>query len=283
MKRTKILGLCLMVACAIAAVSVASASASAQFGSCVGFKHGNFTESNCATVAEKKGAPDHKGTFEFVPADSCYATKGGNFTENKCITVAGKTKKGVFTPDHKGGFESTPSPSFTTSSGPAELTTPGFGAVKCSASTGGGVIESGTTETTTTSFTGCESSGQKCQNTATEGNIVTFLNAGVLTEPTTGTAATVLTAASGKYLAEFGCTGVAVIRTGGSVGGHNTPVNTVSSTSTFTFEKGFDQNLETEFSASPAFEPAETVGPFPSEQHGVFTIKTSSPIETHVA
>jgi hypothetical protein len=279
MKSIKILGLCLAVACALAAVSVSSASATAQFGSCVAKKKSVYTESNCATVAEKKGKPDGKGGFEFEPADSCYATKKGNFTESGCKTVAEKKGK----PDHKGTFESTPSPSFTTSSGPAELTTPGFGAIKCSASTGGGVILSGTTETTTTSFTGCETDGQKCQNTATEGNIVTFLNAGVLGEPTTGTAATVLTAASGKYLAEFGCTGVAVIRTGGSVGGHNTPVNTVSSTSTFTFEAGFDQNLETEFSASPAFEPSETLGPFPSEQHGVFTIKTSSPIETHVA
>jgi len=278
MKRIKILGLCLAVACALAAVSVSSASATAQFGSCVASKKAVYTESNCVTVAEKKGKPDHKGSFEFEPADSCFAQKKGNFTESGCKTVAEKKGK----PDHKGSFESTPSPTFTTSSGAAELTTPGFGAVKCTASTGAGAIESGTTETTTTSFTGCESSGQKCQNTATEGNIVTFVNHGVLGEPTTGTAATVLTG-SPKYLAEFACTGVAVIRTYGSVGGHNTPVNTVSSTSTFTFEAGFDQNLETEFSASPAFEPAETLGPFPSEQHGVFTIKTSSPIETHVA
>jgi len=274
MKRIRILGLCLVIACAFGAVSVASSASAAEFGQCVAKKKSKYTESGCKTVAEKKGKPDGKGGFEFEPADSCYAQKKGNFTESGCKTVAEKKGK----PDHKGSFESAPSPAYTTSSGPAELITPGFGAVKCSASSGGGLIESGTKTSTQTSFTGCESSGQKCQNTATEGNIVTFPLSGTLTEPAAGKAETVLKPASGSYLAEFGCTGVAVIRTGGTVGGNNTPVDTTGTVTTFDFEKGVEQNLETEFSASPAFEPAETLGPFPSEQVGVFTL-TGSPAE----
>lgn len=274
MKRIRILGLCLMAACAFAAVSVASSASAAEFGQCVSFKKGNYTESGCKTVAEKKGKPDHKGSFEFEPADSCYAQKKGNFTESGCKTVAEKKGK----PDHKGSFESTPSPTYTTESGPAELVTPGFGAIQCKASTGSGAIISGTQTTTQTSFTGCETDGQKCQNTATEGNIVTFPLTGTLTEPATGVAETVLKPTSGSYLAEFGCTGVAVIRTGGSVGGKNLPVDTTGTTTTFDFEAGVEQHLETEFSASPAFEPAETLGPFPSEQKGVFTL-TGTPAE----
>jgi len=281
MKRIKILGLCLMVACAFAAVSVASSASAAEFGQCVAFKHGNFTESKCGTVAEKKGKPDHKGGFEFVPADSCYATKGGNFTENKCITVAGKTKKGVFTPDHKGGFESTPSPAYTSESTNDELITPGFGAVKCTNEKGSGLVTGGTTSVTSSLFTGCESSGQPCGNVGA-GEIQTFSLNGNLTEPSTGVAETVLTPTSGKYLAEFACVGVAFIRTGGHVGGKNTPVNTQGTTTSFAFEKGVEQGLETEFSASEKFEPAETLGPFASEQVGVFTLVGSPAEETKV-
>ncbi len=77
---------------------------------CVGVaKGGNYTESGCKTVAEKKGKPDHKGKYELVPADSCYhIVKHGNYTESGCKTVAGKTKKGIFTPDHKGQYELAP-------------------------------------------------------------------------------------------------------------------------------------------------------------------------------
>jgi len=274
MKRIKILGLCLMVACAFAAVSVTSSASAAEFGQCVAAKHGAWANSTCTVKPAKAG----KGSFNFEAADSCYAMKHGNFTESGCKTVSEKKGK----PAHKGGFESAPSPTYTTSSGPAELITPGFGAVKCSASTGAGAITGGKSTTTQTSFTGCESSGQKCQNTATEGNIVTFPLTGALTEPTVGKAETVLTPTSGKYLAEFACTGVAVIRTGGSVGGNNTPVNTQGTTTSFDFEKGVEQNLETEFSASEKFEPAETLGPFASEQVGVFTLVGTPAEETKV-
>jgi hypothetical protein len=274
-KRVRILGLCLLVACAFLAVSVASAASAAEFGECVGFKHGSYLENRCGVTSEKKGLPAHKGAYEFEPADSCYAMKKGNFTESGCKTVAEKNGK----PDHKGSFESTPSPSYTSESGPTELITPGFAAVKCSASSGAGLIEGGTTTSVQTSFTGCESSGQKCQNTATEGNIVTFPLSGTLTEPETGRAETVLKPASGAYLAEFACTGVASIRTGGTVGGRDTPTNMPRTTTSFEFEKGVEQGLETEFSGSEAFGAGETEGPFSSEQVGVTTNAYSTSIE----
>jgi hypothetical protein len=266
MKRIRILGLCLMVACAFAAVSVASSASAAEFGQCLAAKKAEFNNSTCT----EKSAKAHKGHFEFYAADSCIAKKKGEFNNATCTEKSAKA--------HKGHFEAIPSPVYTTSSGPAELITPGFGAVKCSASSGGGAITGGKTTTTQTSFTGCETSGQKCQNTATEGNIVTFPLTGNLTEPTTGKAETVLTPTSGKYLAFFGCTGVAFIRTGGSVGGNNTPVNTQGTTTSFNFESGVEQHLETEFSSTPTFEPGTVLGPFASEQVGVFTL-VGSPAE----
>jgi hypothetical protein len=276
-KRVRILGMCILVACAFAA-SVASSAAAPEFGECVAFRHGNFTEPRCGVISEKKGFPAHKGGYEFEPADSCYPMKKGNFTESSCKTVAEKKGK----PDHKGGFESTPSPSYTIESGPTELITSGSGVIRCSASSGGGVIESGTKASAQTSFTGCASSGQTCQNTATEGNIVTFPLSGTLTQTPGYIAETVLKPAAGAYLAEFACTGGAFVRIAGTVGGKDTPLNMPGTTTSLEFEKGLEQGLETELSTSDTFGAGETEGPFPSEQVGVFTSTYSAPIEIHI-
>jgi hypothetical protein len=273
MKRIRILGLCLVVACAFGAVSAVSSASAAEQGQCVAAKHAKWNNSTCTEAPAKAG----KGHFEFEAADSCYAMKHGNFTEGACKTVA--EKHGV--PDHKGHFELAPSPAYTSESTNDELITPGFGAVKCAHEHGTGVVTGGTSSVTGSLFTECESSGQPCGNVG-PGEIQTFSLTGALTEPSTGTAETVLTPTSGKYLAEFACVGVAFIRTGGHVGGKNTPVNTSGTTTTFAFEKGVEQGLETEFSASEKFEPAETVGPFASEQVGVFTLVGSPAEETKV-
>jgi hypothetical protein len=280
MKRIRVAGLCVGVVCALIAVAGVSSASAAEFGQCVSMKRGNYTESNCATVAEKAGVPDHKGTYEFEPADTCYETSGGNYTESDCKTVAEKRGK----PDHKGTFESTASPTFGTTSGPMEWTTPGFGTFTCKASTGTGAITSGTKVTQEIVLSGCESFAEKCQNTATEGEIVSNPLGGALTEPSAGQAATVLAAAPGYggYLFNYACTGLAIIRAGGSVGGEDTRVNTESSSSTFTFVTGFDQDLENEYSASPEFGPSETEGPFATELHGVMTLTTSAPGMIHV-
>jgi hypothetical protein len=274
MKRIRILGLCLMVACAFAAVSVASSASAATFGTCFSLKHGEYTNSNCSTKSVKA----KKGSFEFAAAGSCYSDpKKGNFTENACKTVA--LKKGK--PSHKGSFELAPLATISTSSGPASLSTPGFGTIECKASTGGGAIESGKVASTITKFTGCETAGAKCQNTATEGEIDTNPLLATLTEPTAGDAQSVITPKTGTYEATFGCTGVAFIRTFGNVGGKDSPTNTMGTSTTLTFETGKEQNLLTEFSSTPTFEPGTVLGPFPSEQAGVFTNVSSVSMEIH--
>jgi hypothetical protein len=116
----RIIGLCLIAVFAVAAVAATSASAAApEWGHCVAQKKGNYTEGNCATVAEKKGKPDHKGSFEWVPGGGaeCYSMKKGNYTESGCKTVAEKKGK----PDHKGSFEKTGGGNFT-----AKATTAGI-------------------------------------------------------------------------------------------------------------------------------------------------------------
>jgi hypothetical protein len=280
MKRTRVVGLCVVAACAFGGIVLVSSASAAEIGECAAFTKGNYTESNCATVSESKGEPNHKGDFEFEPADSCYElAKHGSFTESACETVAEKRGQ----PDHKGDYESTASPTFTISAGPSELVTPGFGAFKCSALHGTGAVLGGTSTTEQYSYTGCETDSEKCGNTANEGEIETFPLVGSLEEPSKGLAATVLTgeASHGGYVAQFTCF-YSQERLSGSVGGHDTSVNTMSSSSTFTFEKGFEQNLEAEFATSNEFNPDETEGPFAFEAHGVWTLRTSVPQEFHV-
>ncbi len=117
MRQIKIMGLCLVAVFALAAVAVSSASAQEpEWAGCVAQKHGNFTEEKCATVAEKHGAPDHKGHYE-VLVGTCMPQKHGNYTEEKCETVA--TKHGV--PDHKGHYEKAPQDKFTAAGGAGVL------------------------------------------------------------------------------------------------------------------------------------------------------------------
>jgi len=284
MKRIKVVGLCLMVACALAAVGGASSASAAQFGKCVAnFKHGNYTEGNCVTVAEKKGKPDHKGTFEFEPAGACYGIKHGNFTESGCKTVAEKKGK----PDHKGSFELSPLQSAVVTGGKGELRS-AAGTIECSASHGTQQITGPTSLVAQTIFTGCETKGQKCQNTATEGEIETFALDGALTEPSAGKASVKLTgtgvdgkggANEGHYLAEFGCTGVAAVRVHGELGDNVTPTNTSGTKETTEFKESLEQGLISEF-GPPTFNPSETLT-LPSEQIGNVEATTAEAGEIH--
>ncbi len=125
MRHFKIMGLCLVAVFALVAVAASSASASEpEWGHCLAQKHGNYTEGNCATVATKKGVPDHKGHFEWLGGGEaqCYAMKHGNYTESGCATVA--TKKGV--PDHKGHFEKTGGGKFEGNGGAGVLNADGY-------------------------------------------------------------------------------------------------------------------------------------------------------------
>ena len=66
---------------------VGGPAATVESGKCEATKHGNFTDAACQTVAEKKGAPDHKGKYEWFPSPvGCYAKKNGVFAEGSCQT-----------------------------------------------------------------------------------------------------------------------------------------------------------------------------------------------------
>jgi len=296
MRRIKMIGLCVVAACALAVIggtATASAASKAKFGVCVAAKKAVYADSNCKEPAMKKGVPaPTKGKFEFEGAGECYPTKHGNYADNVCSKLA--EKKGAPAPG-KGKFEKAPLPTATVTSGPAELVTK-KGAVKCLSSSGTQSILSPTTQTATTTFEGCTLLGQKCHNeTNPEGVIKTFLLNGVLVEPAAGKASINLTGTGkdghpgvgaegagkheGQYLAEFTCTGVADIRAYGKLGGALTPVNTMGTTVTTTFEKGVEQELVSDFAAvGTEFSPFEAE---PSEQLGSVLATSATTSEVH--
>ena len=124
-----------------------------QYGQCVTRKDGNYAEDNCNTVAEKKGQPDHKGKYEWVPgpAATCVAQKQGNYTDSSCTAKSSKAKKGT--------YERAPGPGYTATSGAVTLETAGLGnTVMCAASTAAGQVTG-----TSTAASGSRSALVKCR------------------------------------------------------------------------------------------------------------------------
>jgi hypothetical protein len=283
MKRMRILGLALIAVFALVALAGASsASATAKFGECVGFKHGKYADPNCATLFLKKGVPVAKGKFEFVGAGTCYAKKHGAYTDEGCTTFS--EKKGVHV--LKGKFEKASLPSAAVTGGTGELRSPA-GVIACTSSSGSQQVTSPTTLVAQTIFHGCETKGQKCQNTANEGEIQTFALNGVLVEPSAGKASINLTgtgsdglggAHEGQYLAEFGCTGVAAVRVFEKLGGKLSPVNVMGTKVETAFEEGVEQQLVAEF-GPPGFGSGTLT--LPSEQIGTVEANSATTSEVH--
>ncbi len=223
--------------------SFTTLSGAPEYGQCVAQKHGNYADPNCQDVAEKKGVPDHRGGYEWVPgpARTCVAEKKGEYTDSGCTTKSAKP--------HKGTYEKAPGPGYTSSSGPATLQVPGLErTVVCSASTGAGEVTGLSTATDRVTFTGCESAGKKCTSEGPNGTpsgkagvIVTNLLDARLLGPVSDQVWTEFASAEHRpYTAEFGCEG-SLLRTSGSVAGvqaGDVGVLSLTSTTTFAAEEG---------------------------------------------
>jgi hypothetical protein len=276
MKRIKLVGLCILVAGAFAAIAGVStaAAASPEYGVCVSQKKGKYENSGCTKLAAKKGS------FEWHAADSCYAMKKGNFTESGCKTVSEKKGK----PAHKGTFELAPSPTYTSKSiGSPTLETPGLGSVTCKADTDVGKITGASSDEDQVFFTGCETQGKKCHSIApgepakNEGEIITEHLATSLTEPKAGTVDTKFEDNAGPehFQAWFECEGPQ-FETTGFVSGVDSPINVMgtSALTDFAAANGSEQDLETTI-----FIP-EPLGPFASDEITEATTTFAEAIET---
>jgi hypothetical protein len=289
MKRTSMLGLCVVAALAAFAISAMAAS-SASAGTyywCVAQKKGNYN-AGCATKSSKP----KKGKAELAEVKLCVAKKKGVYENSSCTTV--DPKKG------KGKYEKVAGPKVTASTGEAVLTTPdlGSGAVKCKASTTTGEITGAKTDSERVTFTGCEfetlpceSAGANSTPSGKSGVIITNLLDSKLIdhgekgpsglEPATGEVWDSLTSSEHEpYQAEFNCAGVVFLRSSGTISGVYTAgsVNKLSTSATELFEKGKgEQDLGTE----AIEEKGNWVGPFPSNEQviGGAAITTSPAVE----
>jgi hypothetical protein len=225
---------------------------SPEYGSCVAQKDGTYSDGNCRTVAEKKGVPDHKGSFEWVPGPSptCVAKKKGEYTSSSCTTKSSKA--------HKGTYEKAPGPGYTSSTGAVKLEIPGLErTVVCTASTAAGEITGLSTGTDRITFSGCEAAGKKCTSegpnstpSGKAGVIVTNLLGTRLLGPVEENVWTEFSSAEhAPYSAEFGCEGT-LYRTKGSLAGiqsENVDVSSPASETTFAVAQG-EQALAAETS-----------------------------------
>jgi hypothetical protein len=254
---------------------------SPEYGSCVAQKDGTYSDGNCRTVAEKKGVPDHKGSFEWVPGPSptCVAKKKGEYTSSSCTTKSSKA--------HKGTYEKAPGPGYTSSTGAVKLEIPGLErTVVCTASTAAGEITGLSTGTDRITFSGCEAAGKKCTSegpnstpSGKAGVIVTNLLGTRLLGPVEENVWTEFSSAEhAPYSAEFGCEGT-LYRTKGSLAGiqsENVDVSSLTNATYFAIEQG-EQAL--------AAETSETAGKSwsgPYATNFLTTVATTTPTKTEI-
>jgi hypothetical protein len=284
MKRTRIMGLCVMAALAVVALSaMAASSASAgTYKYCVKQKKGEYTSSTCGTKSSKP----KKGSYELASVEPCVKQKKGEYSNNTCTTKSSKPKKG--------SYEKVSGLGYTTATGEAKLETPKLGGtVKCSASKGKGSITGPKTATLQVTFTGCETKGVPCESGATPGTIETLgletslidhgeKGLGGKGEPLAGEVWTDIKglASNGGVQAIFGCEGIGYFKSTGTLAGVDGGVNKLSFTGSTNFENGIgEQDLETAVSSKPTFPPEETLGPFASTEITSSTIKFEKEIE----
>lgn len=270
MKKVGVLGVCVLAALASGALLASGASAAA-FETCqlVG-KGGNFTESSCATVARKKGKPDHKGKWELEPVGACAAMKKGAFSDPACEVH--RVKRGG------SGYGIVPSVPYT---GTLDITKITLGSVtetgyiECTAGTSAGTITTGKAASERLTLTGCKYESLACQSVGSSGTpsgasgeIVTnelaarLIGHGEQTdgpshkEPAPGEAWLEYSSAEHQpYVTEIECGAAALLlRISGSLTGATTPAGAMTtSVKTFFEQPVIEEALVTEVSDGVGF------------------------------
>ncbi len=253
MRRLTLIGVCLALVAAFAAVSVASAAASEP------------AIYECAKAA--KEGKVYKGHYSSkkCEASSYHAEGGQKYELQEWNLTAKKGKAKAFKGKGKG----------------ADLQVEGVGGITCTASSDTGAFTSSKTAgDIIATFKGCAFAGKKCESGSTAGEIVTnklkgevgYLEGKGTLHPKVGAD---ISAETGEALAQFECEGdrFAVI---GSVIGEVSPVNQFTKEAAFTFqqketpvgaqvwtkfEEGPEDTLRTHLCAEPGCNPLEQAGP----------------------
>lgn len=208
-----------------------------EYGKCEAAKDAVYAESGCATVAEKKGVPDHKGKYEWYTAPvGCYAQKDGNYTEASCKTVA--EKKGV--PDHKGKYEKGAS-EYAASAETVKLEITGAPAVECESASASGEVTAPKLGTLSITFKGCKQASKECSS-AGQQQAGTIKAQPLLTE-LYETGKRTYTGLVGEPIAKFSCNGTEYELTGGVSGETTGDLDSMNSASQTTFKAGTGEQL----------------------------------------
>ncbi len=236
MTRVKFVGLCLAAVFVASALMSASASAATEPALYECVKAGK------ETVKYKKGTKEK--------SKSVYT---GEYTEKECKTKAGPGKyRAEGKPEGKYALQEwTHAPkAFSGSGGPGNLDVVGLGEITCSASSLSGTLTSPTTGAgIRVKFTGCEVDGEKCKSSgAATGEIVTNALDGEVGYVDAAKTEVGIDSKgeSSIYEAEFSC-GIEDLVVKGSVIGLVSPVNTLTTTGEFTFERLGTTQLLTKF------------------------------------
>jgi len=251
MKRTTIVGVCALLALALAGVLASSALAASEiapeYGQCVVMKKGKYSDANCQNKVTKKG------THEWVPGPprNCIEKKDGDYSDAACTKLDKKNGKG------KGKYEhASCNPNcdkFHTTVSDPRFDMPLFGQPwECTGGEGEGEIISATQTVQKATFKHCVWETRPCYNVVTGDletkSLETYLIGHEGTNPPgfgseKPVAGEVWTQYSGiggasSYIAEFQC-GPVLLRTFGWHDAFASPQDKMQSMST----SGFSESI----------------------------------------
>ena len=133
---------------------VGGPSGGQEYGKCLPFKKGRFSEARAVATDEKNGKP--KGTFEWFGAPAaCFPLKHGRYAEGACQTLDVKKEK------PKGKYE-LGSDAFTAVAGATKFEGGAAGTLECEASSAEGQLQSVQAGSEATTYTGCKQASTKC-------------------------------------------------------------------------------------------------------------------------
>ncbi len=218
---------------------VGGPAAGEQFGKCVAFKHGLYSDGGCTTEDLKNGLP--KGKFEFITLPSrCYPLKHGRYADTACTGL--DEKKGV----PKGKYEA-PAYGATSTGGTAVLSAQSSPAIECKASTATSELLAPNLYEQAMTFSECLREGVKCSSpNAAAGTIVSEPLESYTYEEGSGAYASVLAGRQGAMM-RFSCSSAGFVLSGVAAGSFKATFNTTISSTEAVFGEGVGfQELELE-------------------------------------
>ena len=228
---------------------VGGPSASEQFGKCVAFKHGLYSDGGCTTEDLKNGLP--KGKFEFITLPSrCYPLKHGRYADTACSGL--DEKKGL----PKGKYEA-PAYGATSSGGTAVFSVQSSPSIECKASTASSELLAPNLYEQTMTFSECQREGVKCSSpNAAAGTIVSEALESYTYEEGSGAYASGLAGRQGAMM-RFSCSSAGFVLSGLAAGSLKATFNTTITSTESVFGEGVGfQELELEETKTATRHPA---------------------------